>query len=354
MIKNYIDRENVFFLITLFLCIIIIFPYIFPFGLGVTFAYLLEPLVDKTLKICKFKKPIWRWLISLTLIFLTLVLIFGPILTIITTATQELISVLSILEKKFQGRDLVFLSAQKTSDLFKHIGIVVSIDDIIVKFTDLAKNSSKSVLIVLGSALYATPELILKTVIFILTWSFFLVCGKEWRARVLTKILPWKKERELITNTSASVIKALIVANVLVAIAQACLITICLALFGVPRFILLGMIGFFVSFVPIIGTAPLMLGAAAWCYFSEDRLFAAIGILVSGILISLFDNILRPIFMKNGAEIHFFWIFLAIICGISIFGISGAVIGPVSFALFAASLKTLEFNKKGLSLDNKE
>ena len=342
VIKNYLVRENIFFLITLILCIVVLFHFIFPFALGITFAYLLEPVVEKSLLLFRTKKTRWKWFISILLIVFTIGLIFGPILTLITTAIQELITVLSGFQNQSQGQDLIYLFAQKISALFQNFSITFSIDEIILKFTDIVKSTSHALLVDLGSALYATPEFILKFIVFILTWCFFLVKGKEWRSRFLVKIFPWHKERELIAHTFTSVLKALIVANVLVAVAQAFLITICLAAFGIPRYILLGMIAFFISFIPVIGTAPLMLCAAAWCYFSEGRPFAAIGILICGVFISILDNILRPYFMKGGTEIQFFWVFLAIICGMSLLGISGAIIGPVAFALFATALRALE------------
>lgn len=46
--------------------------------------------------------------------------------------------------------------------------------------------------------------------------------------------------------------------------------------------------------------------------------------------------------MKGGAELNFFWIFLAIVGGMSQFGVAGAVLGPVCFALFVAAIKALD------------
>ncbi len=318
------------------------FHYIFPFALGVTIAYLLEPLLEKSLLFFRLNKPSWKWVLSVLIILVTIMLVFGPILTLLTTGIHELMSVLTSLQSQTQDQNLLLTFANKTSEILSHFGMSFSANEIVIKSTLFLKGVSHTLLLNIGNALVATPEFILKFVIFILTWCFFLVRGKEWRARFLTKIFPWEKERDLIASTCSSVLKALIVANVLVAVVQAFFIAISLAVFGVPRFILFGMIAFFMSFIPIIGTAPLMLGAAAWCYFSDGRLFAAIGILVSGLVIGLLDSFLRPYFMKGGAEIQFFWIFLAIICGMSLLGVPGAVVGPVSFALFAAALKALE------------
>ena len=181
-----------------------------------------------------------------------------------------------------------------------------------------------------------------------------MIHGKSYRNYFLPKILPWVKEREIISKTVSSVLKALIVANILVSCIQGILIASSLAIFGIPRFALMGIIAFFASFIPVIGTAPVMLGAAAWCYFNQGRLAATVGILICAVLISLVDNILRPYFMKGGADLNFFWIFLAIVGGLSQFGLLGAVIGPVCFALFAAAVKAIEEEPKILSLEDQQ
>jgi predicted PurR-regulated permease PerM len=346
MVKHYFVRENIFFLSTLLLCTIVLFHFLFPFGLGITFAFLLEPLVEKIIAFFDLKKPSWKWLISLGLILAVLFFTFGPVLTIITRSIQELVSVLSSFQSPTQGQDLMLLFAEKANGFFHNFGMDVAIDDIVLKTTHVLKDISQTLLVDLGNILYSTPKFILKFVVFFLSWIFFLVNGKSWRNRFLKQVFPWEQERVLIGETCTAVLKALIVSNILVALIQAFLITICLVIFGTPRFILLGMLAFFMSFIPIIGTAPLMLSVGAWFYFSQSRPLAALGIIICAGFISLLDNILRPYFMKGGAEIQFFWIFLAIICGVSVFGVPGAVIGPVAFALFSAALKTLELTNE--------
>lgn len=344
MLNHDQTRENAFFFLTLVLCVIVLWHFLFPFAFGITFAFLLEPLVEKILLAAKLNRPAWKWVISIACTFVTLALIFGPFLTLVSTAIQELVGVISLLQSKSDSPNILSLGAEKISTLMHHFGLNYNSDEIILRSKGLLNSMSRGLLVDIGSVLSATPQFILKTAVLILTWVFFLVHGKQWRQRFLVKIFPWTKERELIANTCSSILRALIVANVLVAFVQSFLITITLASFGIPRFILLGMIAFFASFIPIIGTAPLMLSASAWCYFSQDRPIASICILICGVLISLLDNVLRPYFMKGSTEISFYWIFLSIISGLAMFGIPGAVLGPLIFALFAGALQTLEIS----------
>lgn len=326
------------------ICFILLSKFIFPFALGVTFAYLLEPVMEKTLLVLRIEKSFWNWLISIVLILVVLILIFGPILTIMTTAIQELIHLMHALQNKPQGQEFMSFFANKLDLLLKNFTPNISIDEILIRFTEIIQNTSKFLLFYFGNALSATPQFILKFFIFIFTGIFFLAKGKNIRTRFFLEAIPWEKERTIILKTCASVLRALIVSNIVASIIQAFLISIALAVFSIPRYILLGMTAFFLSFIPVIGTIPVVVGVAAWCYFSQGRLFSALGILLCGALIALLDNFIRPYFMKEGAEIKFFWVFLAIICGMSQFGIAGAVIGPVCFALFATALRTLEQN----------
>jgi predicted PurR-regulated permease PerM len=337
-------REKVFFIITFMLCVVVLFHFIFPFIVGITVAYLLEPLLEKCIVTFSIKRPYLKWVVSVGLIFLCLVLIFGPFLTLLTTGIQELLSLLGTNSQgKESGQDLLYSFANKVNLTYQHFGLTYSIDEIVLKFSDLLKKFSSYLLVDLGSILSSTPDFILKLAVFVLTVLFFLMNGARWRPAILEHLIPWELERKLICETCASVLRALIVANLLVALIQAFFVTLTLGLFGLPRFVLLGMIAFFMSFIPILGTAPLMVSAAAWCYFSQNRPLVALGIILCGVLVSIVDNVLRPYFMKGSAEIQFYWIFLAIISGMSLLGISGAVVGPVIFALFAASLKRLNF-----------
>ncbi len=296
----------------------------------------------------------WKWAVSVFLIFITLMAIIGPILTLVTTGIQELVSLLTILDNELKNPMFIDDSSKSVSIFLDKFSIHYSAEEVIVKGTEVLKKVITFAATSAGTAISATPAFIIKSVVMLLTWLFFLIHRKNYRKHFLPKILPWEREREIISKTISSVLKALIVANVLVSCIQAILITSSLALFGIPRYALMGIIAFFTSFIPVIGIAPVMIGAAAWCYFSQGRLGAAIGILICATLVSLVDNILRPYFMKGGADLNFFWIFLAIVGGMSQLGVSGAVLGPVCFALFVAAIKAFDEEPKRSSIEEQE
>ena len=51
-------------------------------------------------------------------------------------------------------------------------------------------------------------------------------------------------------------------------------------------------------------------------------------------VISLSDNLLRPLIIGKQVKLHTLFLFLTILGGIQYFGFSGIIIGPVLLALF--------------------
>ncbi len=339
---NSFNKKNIFFALVLLGCFFILFPYLVPILIGISLAYLYEPLLEKVIVKYKLKKQIWKAIISLLLVVITLAAIIAPILSLITSGFQELGALINSLDSDLKNPEIIKQATNNLSGFLDRFSIHYSSEEIIIKGTEVLKNAGTFLVSWFGTALTATPGVIIKFIIFVLTWFFFLIYGKSYRRILLPKIIPWENERKIIAKSIAAVLKALIVANVLVSCMQAIVITSALAFFSIPRFALLGIVAFFASFIPIVGTAPIMLGAAAWCYFSQERLGAAIGILFCSVFVSIIDNLMRPFLMKGGVNLNFFWMFLAILGGMSQFGMIGAVLGPVFFSLFIAFLKLEE------------
>ena len=65
---------------------------------------------------------------------------------------------------------------------------------------------------------------------------------------------------------------------------------------------------------------------------------AAVGLALWGMLaVAGVDNVLRPLFLRQGINAPFFVLILAILCGLASFGPVGLIAGPVllSFAMQA-------------------
>lgn len=110
-----------------------------------------------------------------------------------------------------------------------------------------------------------------------------------------------------------------------------------LAAFGfwfaeVPGATFLGLLTFFISFVP--GGPPIIwLPVAAWL-FSEGHSYMGVFIVLWGLLaVGMMDNILRPYFVSRGSNLPFLLVLLGIVGGVMAFGFIGIFIGPTLLAL---------------------
>ena len=125
---------------------------------------------------------------------------------------------------------------------------------------------------------------------------------------------------------------------VLTAFVHALLGGIGLAVTGVPFAVILTGV-MFVSAIVQIGVIPFMLCAVAWLYWTGDTTWGTV-LLVWSLVISPVDNILRPILIKQGADLPLLLIIAGVIGGLLAFGIVGLFVGPVvlavAYTLFSA------------------
>lgn len=193
----------------------------------------------------------------------------------------------------------------------------------------------------LGKLVSSTPTLLFDLLILLVAWITFAVEGRASRDRVLRHLIPWTEEREILRRTTAEVLRSVLVANVAVSIAQASICSIALVIIQLPRALVWGTLSFFLSFVPVVGTMPVTIGAAIYCY-TQGRVGAAIFMVAIAGVIGIVDNILRPIFMKSSANLSFLWTFVAFVGGVALLGLPGVIVGPLVFSLFIAYLRAME------------
>jgi len=117
---------------------------------------------------------------------------------------------------------------------------------------------------------------------------------------------------------------------VVTAVLQSALCGIGLAVVGVP-FVMLLTAMIFVLSIAQIGPALVLLGAVIWTYSREGALWGT-GLLIWSVFCSTFDNVLRPMLIKRGADLPLLLVFAGVIGGLIAFGVIGLFIGPVVLA----------------------
>jgi len=135
-----------------------------------------------------------------------------------------------------------------------------------------------------------------------------------------------------------SVSRATVKGTLVIGLVQGTLGGLTLWIFGVSSPILWGLVMVILSIIPLVG-GWLVLYPAAVIQLILGNTWEGVGIIiVTAVVISNVDTLLRPRLVGRDAGMHDLLIFFSTIGGISLFGIMGFIIGPVIAVFFLTIL----------------
>ena len=165
---------------------------------------------------------------------------------------------------------------------------------------------------------------------------FFFVRDGAALLERLVRVIPLGDQRERrLFRKFAEVSRATLKGTVVVAIVQGTLGGLSLAVVGIDGAVFWGVVMTILSILPAVGTSLIWLPAAAWL-FATGSVGKAVALIVMGVLIGFVDNFLRPILVGRDTKMPDYLILLSTLGGITAFGLSGFVIGPIIAALCVA------------------
>jgi predicted PurR-regulated permease PerM len=162
---------------------------------------------------------------------------------------------------------------------------------------------------------------------------FFLRDGTRL-VRAVMRVLPLGDEREHRLFTKfAEVSRATIKGTLVIALVQGALGGLIFWFLGIRAAVLWGTVMALLSLLPALGSA-LIWGPAALMFFANGAFVKGFILLgTGGMVIGLVDNLLRPTLVGRDTHMPDYVVLLATLGGLTIFGMSGLVIGPIIAAL---------------------
>jgi predicted PurR-regulated permease PerM len=142
-------------------------------------------------------------------------------------------------------------------------------------------------------------------------------------------------------------IRAVALGVVLTALAQSVLGGIALWIAGVPFAGILTSVMFMLALAQI-GAVPVLLLAAGWLYW-KGSIGWMVAIIVWSVIVGSLDNIMRPLLIRQGADLSLLLIFAGVIGGLIAFGLVGIFVGPVVLAVAYTLLDTWLREEPGAS-----
>jgi predicted PurR-regulated permease PerM len=115
--------------------------------------------------------------------------------------------------------------------------------------------------------------------------------------------------------------------------------------FGLPSPLLWGAVMAFLSLLPVAGSALVWAPLVVYYLLTGAVLKGIVLLVIFVVVVGTVDNIVKPIFIRRGAEIDTLWIFLSVLGGIGVFGFLGLFLGPilVTICLVLVEIYKVEF-----------
>jgi predicted PurR-regulated permease PerM len=163
---------------------------------------------------------------------------------------------------------------------------------------------------------------------------FFLRDGEEI-VEAIVSAMPLGQQRErALFSKFAQVSRATIKGTIVVGLVQGGLGGLLFWAVGIDAALLWGVVMIFLALFPAIGTV-IIWGPAAIILLVSGALVRGIIVIIAGtLIIGLVDNVLRPILVSHETKMPDYLILLSTLGGLTLFGVSGFVIGPIIAGLF--------------------
>ena len=228
----------------------------------------------------------------------------------------------------------------RTTRLFDSLGIpqavlAARLRDELGRAADVAARGA-------GMVVQASAGVLLTIVVAL--WTMFFVL-RDWPriAAHLERLLPLHpRHTRALVDEFRNVGRRAFVGAVASAALQGALAAIGFALFGVPQAIAWGALLALFSFIPVFGTPLVWVPASIWL-LSTGHLVRALLLTAWSLVLVMAANdyVVRPRLVGRG-EGHPLLMLVALIGGISVFGIAGVIVGPVIMSLFVATARIYE------------
>ena len=188
----------------------------------------------------------------------------------------------------------------------------------------------------LGGAFGGLARLLLSLFIFLIALYYFLCDGDRLKRTIIDASPLADTDDNAVLTRLEQAINSVIRGSLTIALIQGVLTGVGFAFFGVPNFILWGVVASLSALIPGIGTSLVLAPGIAYLFIIGAAV-PAVGLLVWSVLaVGLIDNMLGPRLMGNGMQTHPLIVLLSVLGGLAFFGPAGIFLGPLCTSLLFA------------------
>ncbi|MFO0898142.1 MAG: AI-2E family transporter [Pirellulales bacterium] len=192
-------------------------------------------------------------------------------------------------------------------------------------------------------------SLVIGTIVMIVSLYFFLADGPGM-VQALMRLSPLDEryEQQLVGEFDR-VSRAVVVATLLSAFVQGLLAGAGFYLAGLEAVFLLTVLTMFLALIPFVGATAVWLPCSLYVFFYQGRPLAGVLLALYGAcVVSVADNIIKPIILHGQSNLHPLLALLSVLGGVRALGPIGIFVGPMAVAFLQALLNILNVELKNL------
>lgn len=325
-------------LVLLVLSFLLLKPILLSIVLGIILALIFSPIYNKLYKKTKSR----NFSASLICIILVLVIMLPVWFLTPIFIDQSFKIYLSAQQMDFvTPLQSIFPSLFASAEFSAEIG--ATIHSFVTKFSIYFVNQ-------LSQIILDFPIIFLQSLVVLFTF-FFTLRDKGLLISYLESFSPFSKDVEKkLFESSKNITTSMLYGQFVIGIIQGIITGAGFLLFSVPNALVLSLLAIIAGIFPIIGTTVIWVPVVIYLFLAGNT-FAAVGVIVFGIVSSVIDNFLRPAFVSKRTNMNSSLIFLGMIGGVFLFGILGLILGPLILA-YLMILLDLYRNKKTQGIFN--
>jgi predicted PurR-regulated permease PerM len=328
--KNFFKLFTAFLIVTCFLYVLS--PFIVPFFFGGMLALALSPFLTAFMRK-------YNWSKKKALIVMSLIMFF----TCAVPVTIFLMRGARIISQFFSQQSIHTITQRAQDHVYLLLDNLATSNHL---ESDMVKEKFNAVLTNIGSFALKTfsdlitqiPDLLLAVLVMMLSFYFFLLKENHIRDVFDRYFYFTQSHSDRFVAVLKSSCREVFFSNVITGVMQSTIVALGALACGIGDFYIIFFCTFIISFIPIIGAAPMAFAVAIYA-FVDKQTGAGITMSVIGGVTGVADNVVRPYLVSLGeVEVPAFIGFLAVIGGVIVMGLPGLFVGPLLASMMYGAL----------------
>jgi predicted PurR-regulated permease PerM len=201
----------------------------------------------------------------------------------------------------------------------------------------------------LSGSLVAIGSTALSFAIFAIALYYFLADGTQL-VRATERLIPVHVEyQRQMLGQFARVVRAVVMATFLAALAQSVATVIALWMFGFDHLLVLFVLCLLMSMIPMLGTWLVWLPCAGWLAWQGHGLQALVLAAYGTVFVGTLDNLVRTYVLNTDVKLHPLLALISVLGGLQVMGLWGMFVGPIVASCLHALVRIFNHELAALS-----